>query len=53
MMVRLEGEPAGAVPGAGRSGMSAAAADAAGKMGTRGAWFQGVLALAPQAAAEQ
>lgn len=53
MMVRLEGQPAGiASSGNGAAGgMQGAVADAAGRLGKDGRWFQSLLALAAQAGA--
>jgi hypothetical protein len=52
MMVRLEGQPAGTASAA-PSGMRAAAAEAAGKLGRQGRWFQGLLSLAAERAGAQ
>ena len=45
MMVRLEGQPAGKAEG---GGMRAAVAEAAGRVGKDGRWFQSLLELAAQ-----
>lgn len=45
MMVRLEGQPAGKADG---GGMRAAVAEAAGRLGKDGRWFQALLELAAQ-----
>ena len=45
MMVRLEGQPAGKADG---GGMRAAVAEAAGRLGKDGRWFQALLELATQ-----
>lgn len=45
MMVRLEGQPAGRAEG---GGMRAAVAEAAGRLGKDGRWFQSLLELAAQ-----
>lgn len=47
MMVRLEGQPEGRPSSAG--GMRAAVAEAAGRLGRDGRWFQGLLELAAEA----
>ncbi|KAL4443459.1 hypothetical protein ABPG75_011196 [Micractinium tetrahymenae] len=49
MMVRLEGQPEGRPGGGGAGGMRAAVAEAAGRMGRSGRWFQGLLELAAAA----
>jgi hypothetical protein len=45
MMVRLEGQPEGAAPKAGRPDMRGAVAQAAGQLGRQGSWFGALLNL--------